>query len=108
MNKSDAEAWERYEHQTFADDYKQKICDIKIGQNEYSILHLAAKNCRPTFCRFLLEDIKIDVDMKCRDNLTPLHLLVKSNVFFEQDCLNSENEVLAAKISAVNNNYILK
>ena len=27
--------------------------------------------------------------------------MVKSNVFYEQDCLNTENEVLAAKIAAV-------
>ena len=57
--KSDAEAWQRYENQLFGDDFRQKIRDIKIGQNEYSILHLAAKSCRPNFCRFLLDEIEI-------------------------------------------------
>ena len=57
--KSDAEAWERYSYQFFLDDFKQKLREIKYGQNEYSLLHIAAKHCRKSFCLFLIQEVKL-------------------------------------------------
>lgn len=59
VSLSDFDAWQRHSNQTFNDELKQKIKDIKIGPNEYSVLHFAAKNLRKTFCSFLIQDVKI-------------------------------------------------
>ena len=37
---------------------------------------------------FLIFTLLTDKDIKCKNKSTPLHILVKSNVFLKQDLLN--------------------
>ncbi len=57
--KKDSELTHKYIAQAYNDEFKQKFRDCKIGQTDYSLLHLAAKHNREKFCLFLIEDIKI-------------------------------------------------
>ena len=57
--KSDAHICEKYSNVFLTEDFKQKIREFKTGPNEFSLLHIAAKNCRKIFCLFLIQEIKI-------------------------------------------------
>jgi uncharacterized protein with von Willebrand factor type A (vWA) domain len=58
-SRTDIEAWEKFKFQNLSDELKLKLKDFKIGPNENSVLHLAAKNCRKLFCSYLINEIKI-------------------------------------------------
>ena len=58
-SKSDAAAWEKYSTQYFTDEFKLKLREYKVGPSEMSLLHLAAKFCRKSFCSFLIQDVKL-------------------------------------------------
>jgi hypothetical protein len=58
-SRSDIDAWEKYKFQSLSDEVKLKLKEFKIGPNENSVLHLAAKNCRKLFCSYLINEIKI-------------------------------------------------
>ncbi|CAF0854823.1 unnamed protein product [Brachionus calyciflorus] len=99
LTKSDLEAWSKYKNQNFAIDLKLILKEYSIGQNEYSLLHLAAKNCRKNFCQFLIKECRIDKDIKCKNKTTPLHLLIRSNIFYKKD-YDQNNPIFKTKFLA--------
>lgn len=58
-SKSDQEAWEKFKLQNLSEDLKVKLREYRVGPNENSLLHLAAKTNRKMFCSFLINDLKI-------------------------------------------------
>lgn len=59
VSKFDLEVWQKYQSVLFSDDLKLKLREFVFNHNGYSLLHLAAKNCRKNFCHFLIKDVKI-------------------------------------------------
>ena len=55
------------------------------GYDNYSLLHYAAKYLRTNLCEYLIEDLGIDVDSHSKIKMTPLHVMVKSNTFYDKD-----------------------
>ncbi|RNA15385.1 ankyrin repeat and kinase domain-containing 1-like [Brachionus plicatilis] len=97
-SKYDCEAWSKYQSTELGDDLKLKIREYVLSHNGFSLLHLAAKNCRKNFCQFLIKDAKIDKDVTCKIKSTPLHTLIKTNVFIKKDYLNHDDQILKKKI----------
>ena len=40
---------------------------------------------RTNLCEYLIEDLGIDVDSHSKIKMTPLHVMVKSNTFYDKD-----------------------
>ncbi len=59
------------------------------GYDYFSLLHYAAKFCRTNLCEYLIDDLGIDVDSHSKIKMTPMHLLVKSNIFNDKDTKRS-------------------
>ena len=59
LNKTDAEITDKYINQYYSDELRLRIKETKLGNTDYSLLHLAAKNLRKRFCLYLMHEIKI-------------------------------------------------
>jgi hypothetical protein len=60
---------------------RKKLQNGQNGYDNYSLLHYAAKMCRAHLCEYLIDDLAIDVNSHSKIKMTPLHLMIKSNVF---------------------------
>ena len=53
----------------------------EYGSDNSSLLHFAAKQCRPFLCEYLMDELLIDKNIKTNSKMTPLHYLIKHNAF---------------------------
>jgi hypothetical protein len=96
-SKSDKELWGKYVHQINSEGFKKRLREYKHGSDELSILHLAAKYLRKSLCLFLIDEVRIDKDTRCKNKSTPLMSLVKYNVMLEADYNSEEPNRIAEK-----------
>lgn len=95
----------KYMGHEYSEDLRLRMREARFETSGFSFLHLAAINCRGTFCEFLIDHIRIDKNVLCKGNLNALHSLIRSNVFLKQD-LNSEKYQLVIKLWALNIVYL--
>ncbi len=89
-SKNSIEIDEKYLNLVYSDDLKLRLRDARVEEMKYSLLHLAAINCRPKLCEYFITELKIDKNLMSKGNLTPMHLLIRSNVIFKTETVNSE------------------
>ena len=65
--KSDKELLGKYVHQINSEGFKKRLREYKHGAEELSILHLAAKYLRKSLCLFLIDEVRIDKDTRCKN-----------------------------------------
>lgn len=61
FNLSDDRIIESLEALELSKQHRAKIVEIKNGPDDYTILHLAAKQCRAKLCSVLINDYKIGI-----------------------------------------------
>ena len=64
----------------------------QYGSDHLSLLHLAAKQCRPSLCEYLIDELLINKNVKTNTQMTPLHLLIQHNVI--ERSIQNENETV--------------
>jgi hypothetical protein len=68
---------------------KRYFQSAQNGYDNFSLLHYAAKYSRTNLCEYLIEELGIDVDTHSKTKMTPLHVLIKSNIFNDKDTKRS-------------------
>ncbi len=81
---------EKYLNQIYSDEMKLRLREARVEEMKYSLLHLAAINCRPRLCEYFMDELKIDKNLPCKGNLTPMHSLIRSNVLLKADADDTE------------------
>ncbi len=56
---TNADLLEKYSNQSYSDDLRNKIREIRTEFTNYTLLHLAALNCRGKFCEYLINEFEI-------------------------------------------------
>ncbi|CAF0778612.1 unnamed protein product, partial [Brachionus calyciflorus] len=59
---------------------KKSFLEAQTGYDNFYLLHYAAKTCRAELCKYLVDELGYDIDIRSKSKLTPLHLLVKLNI----------------------------
>lgn len=60
------------------------VKNSKAGEDELTMLHVAAKNYRFSACKLLIEGLNIEPDIKTKSLKTPLHILFKTEKIYEK------------------------
>ncbi|RNA34874.1 ankyrin repeat [Brachionus plicatilis] len=77
---------------------KKSLIETQTGYDNFNLLHYAAKSCRSSLSNYLIEILAFDVNVCSKSKMTPLHLLVKLNVFPK----SSESALFSCKNSVSN------
>jgi hypothetical protein len=119
--KTDLILKDTYSYMFYDEGLRTKLHDLKIGKNELTLLHMAAKNCRKNYYLFLVKELKFgkfllffifqykkmkktnllifviffyikDTNFASfKNKFTPLHMLVKSNSITKQEYENLDS-----------------